>query len=290
MKQAKSDTRNRFDRPIFIISSPRSGSTLLFETLEEAPDLFTTGKESHRLIEGIPGLFPAERGWDSNRLTAADATDERIERLAGAFVEKLVDRSGAPPQGRFRMLEKTPKNALRIPFFNAAWPDSLFVYLHRDVRETLSSMMEAWVSGRFRTYPKLPGWQGPAWSLLLVPGWRQLNGRPLAEIVARQWAITTNQILDDLERIGTGRVIRVSYSQFLAKPMPVIEALAASLGLAWDRPLGADLPLSRTTVSRPGKDKWRQIERVIEAVLPIVEQADLRAKAFLDAARPLHVA
>ena len=188
------------------------------------------------------------------------------------------------------MLEKTPKNALRVSFFDAAWTDAMFVYLYRDVRETLSSMMEAWVSGRFRTYPQLPGWKGPAWSLLLVPGWRQLNGRPLPEIVASQWAITTNQMLDDLDRIGPGRVTSVCYAQLLAEPMPVIERLAASLDLTWDRALGADLPLSKTTVSRPGKDKWRQIERVIEAVLPIVEQADARAKAFLAAARPLHAA
>ena len=282
--------RERFDRPVFIISTPRSGSTLLFEIMQRAPGLYTTRKESHGLIERIPGLFPADRDWDSNRLTAADATAERVEALARGFLEDLSDRDGARPIARFRMLEKTPKNALRVPFFDAAWPDSMFVYLYRDVRETLSSMMEAWVSGRFRTYPGLPGWQGRAWSLLLVPGWRQLNGRPLAEIVARQWATTTNQILDDLTTIGAGRVNCVSYAQLLDQPMPVVEALAASLGLAWDCPLGADLPLSKTTLSKPGKDKWRQIERVIEAVLPIVEEADDRAKAFVEAARPLHAA
>lgn len=274
--------RTRFDRPIFIISTPRSGSTLLFETLEQAPGLYTTGKESHGRIERIPGLFPGERGWDSNRLTAADATDGRAEALAQGFLEDLSDRDGGRPTGRFRMLEKTPKNALRVPFFDAAWPDSMFVYLYRDVRETLSSMIEAWISGRFRTYPRLPGWQGPAWSLLLVPGWRQLSGRPLPEIVASQWAITTNQILDDLEGIGPERVTAVSYSRFLAMPTPVVERLAASLGIAWDRTLGAELPLSKTTVSKPAPEKWRRWEAEIEAVMPIVAEADAKARRFAE--------
>jgi hypothetical protein len=32
-----------FDRPVFVVCPPRSGSTLLFETLAQAPDLYTVG-------------------------------------------------------------------------------------------------------------------------------------------------------------------------------------------------------------------------------------------------------
>ncbi|MGA9827371.1 MAG: aspartyl/asparaginyl beta-hydroxylase domain-containing protein, partial [Rhodanobacteraceae bacterium] len=44
----------RFDRPVFIVSPPRSGSTLLFETLARAPDLYTVGGESHGRMEKLP--------------------------------------------------------------------------------------------------------------------------------------------------------------------------------------------------------------------------------------------
>ena len=50
------DGETQFDRPVFIISPPRSGSTLLFETLAHAPGVFTIGRESPALIEGLPGL------------------------------------------------------------------------------------------------------------------------------------------------------------------------------------------------------------------------------------------
>ena len=277
-----SSLRERFDRPVFIISSPRSGSTVLFDTLAQAPGLFSTGRESHGRIETVPGLSPADHGWSSNRLTAAHATPAAVEQLAAAFLQDLTDRDGMRPEGTFRMLEKTPKNALRVPFFDAAWPDSRFVYLYRDARETLSSMMEAWHSGRFRTYPRLPGWQGQAWSLLLVPGWRELDGRPLPEIVANQWAITTNQILDDLEGLPAERLTAVDYRQLLSSPQAAMEKLAGALDLDWDRILGRELPLSKTTVSRPREEKWREVQSIIESVWPIVEQAEERARAFVE--------
>jgi hypothetical protein len=177
-----------FDRPVFIVSPPRSGSTMLFETLARAPRLFTIGGESHQLIEGVPQLSPESRGFESNRLLAQDAAPEVIDTLRGRFHEALRDREDQrPPPGRpVRMLEKTPKNSLRVPFLARVFPEARFIYLYRDPRQVLSSMIEAWQSGRFRTYPQLPGWSGPAWSLLLIPGWRELIGRPLHEIVAAQ--------------------------------------------------------------------------------------------------------
>jgi hypothetical protein len=273
--------RNRIVRPIFIVSTPRSGSTLLFETLVNAPDLYSTGRESHARIERVADFHPRNRGWTSNRLTTADASQESVEVLAELFYAGLADRDGNAASGRVRMLEKTPKNALRVPFFDAAWPDSLFVYLYRDVRQTLASMIEAWSSRQFRTYPNLPGWTGQPWSLLLVPGWRELIGRPLPEIVAHQWATTTNILLDDLERLPRERVRAISHADFVGTPQDSTEALARSLDLGWDRQLSEKLPLSTTTLSRPDPEKWRRLEPLIDPVLPIVEAADARARRFL---------
>ena len=277
--------RDRFERPVFIVSPPRSGSTLLFETLARAPGLHTVGGESHWLIEDVPGLSPADRGWSSNRLTSADATPERVEQLASAFYRALQDREGRTAPDRVRILEKTPKNALRVPFFEAVFPDAMFVYLYRDVRPTLGSMLDAWVSGAFCTYPELPGWRGNPWSLLLVPGWERLIGQPLPVVVAHQWTTTTELLLDDLQKIPGERVTAVDQDAVLAAPQRTMETLTGALGLGWDRPLGSALPLSRTTLTPPASDKWRRHEPVIRSVWPIVEHADARARAFLETCR-----
>lgn len=274
--------RDQFDRPIFIVSTPRSGSSLFFQTLAQAPGVQTIGGESHSLIEQIAGLHPRARGWDSNRLSAADSSPQVAEAIAEQFFRSLRDRDGRPPRTRPVLIEKTPKNSLRVPFFDAIFPDARFLYLYRDPRETISSMMEAWNAGKFVTYPLLPGWMGTPWSLLLVPGWRNLIGLPLPEIVAHQWAITTELLLDALEDIPDERVLSASYAEFLAAPQAVMQGVCGALDLAWDRELGASLPLSPTVVSTPEPDKWRRNQAAIDAVWPIVEAADARAREVLE--------
>lgn len=278
-QRAPARSLQRFDRPIFIVSSPRSGSSLLFETLAQSPDLFTIGGESHAMVEGIAALHPASREWESNRLLADDATETIAENLAARFAAAAVDRNGrGPAAGRFRFLEKTPKNALRIPFLRAIFPDAFFIYLYRDERATISSMIDAWRSGRFVTYPELPGWQGYPWSLLLTPCWRDSIGRPLAEVAVRQWADATHMVLDDLEALPPESWCVASYDALIANPQEEIERLCAYVGVRWDRPLSAPLPPSRHTLTPPEKDKWERNAAELTPLLPLAEPVAARAR------------
>ena len=273
-----------FDRPIFIVSSPRSGSSLLFETLAKAPGLFTIGGESHGLMESIPPLTPDAQGWASNRVTAKDVPLEAVALLRERFASALKDRNGRPPATLpARMLEKTPKNALRIPFLVAAFPEARFIYLYRDPRPTLASMMEAWRSGKFRTYQP-PGWSGPDWSLLLTPGWRNLAGAPLNRIVASQWAETTRVLLDDLQALPKDRWTAIDYLDFIAGPQDMAIRLCGLLDLTWDDVLDANLPLAKNTLTPPSGQKWRVHADDVEAVWSMVADQASRARAVVSAA------
>jgi len=277
-----------FDRPVFIVCPPRSGSTLLFETLAQAPNVHTIGDESHQLIEGVPTLAPAARDFDSNRLEAADATPAVIGALRDSFFAALRDRAERRPVATapVRMLEKTPKNALRVPFLARVFPEARFIYLHRDPRPVLASMMEAWQSGRFRTYPNLPGWTGLPWSLLLVPGWRDLVGQPLPHIVAAQWERTTRILLDDLEQLPAGSWTVAQYDALVSDPHTEIRRLCAANGLGWDSVLPQTLPLSSYTVSAPDPAKWQRFATEIASVLPLISAQTGRAERL--AARSTH--
>jgi Sulfotransferase family/Aspartyl/Asparaginyl beta-hydroxylase len=270
--------RRRLDRPVFIVSTPRAGSTLLFETLWRSPSVFTPCGESHELIEGITGLHPAERDWESNRLTAADATPRVAAALEERFLAQLRARDGSstlPP--RVRMVEKTTKSLLRIPFLRALYPDALFIVLERDPYATIGSLLDIWRSGTMVSYPDLPGWEGPPWTLTLVPRWRETNGRPLEEIVAHQWSEGMRILLDDLEALDRASWCVASYETLIAEPQKEIERLCAFAGLAWDCQLTAPLPLSVSALTAPAPGKWRrnaaEIERVAGRIRPVAERA-----------------
>ena len=277
------DGADRFDRPVFIVCPPRSGSTLLFETLVGAPGVYTIGDESHALIEGVPGLAPAARGHESNRLLAADADAATATGLRQRFLDALRDRDGRPPAptGALRMLEKTPKNALRIPFLRAVFPGARFLYLHRDARAVLGSMIDGWNSGNFVMYPSLPGWDGPPWSFLLTPGWRALSGKPLADVVAAQWEAATRILLDDLQALDAQAWLGVDHDRFVADPAGEVERIRAWAGWDWDRAVGA-LPLSRYTLTPPDPEKWRRHEAALTprlaALAPLVARARAAAR------------
>lgn len=281
VSRAAGSAASKFDRPIFLVSSPRSGSSLLFETLAQARGLLTIGGESHAAIEEIESLHPRSRDWESNRLTAEDATPETVRRLTASFSARLRDREGRAPEPQangLRLLEKTPKNSLRVPFLAAAFPDALFVYLYRDPRETVSSLLDAWRSGRFVTYPDLPGWSGPPWSLLLVPEWHELEGAPLAEIAARQWSIATARLVEDLEALPAGSWCVASYDRLVAEPQAEIVRLCEFLELDWDREIQAPLPPSRHTLTSPEPEKWRHNAEELRPVLPLLEESAARAR------------
>jgi LPS sulfotransferase NodH len=267
-------------RPIIIVSPPRSGSNLLFETLSASPDLWTVGGESHRVIEGIPTLHPRARGWESNRLEAVDASAGIIHLVRRRFRAGLRDRDGVRPQvqsAELRLLEKTPRNVLRIHFLRKVFPAATFVYLYRNPAETMSSMLDGWRAGGYVSYPGLPGWTGLPWSFLLVPRWRALPPDELAQVVAHQWAVSTATLLEDLAAVPAEQRCVVFYRDLVDDPAAVISRLCDRLGLDWDRPITGSLPLSRTTLAPPAADKWRRNAAELEPMLAATRTVAARA-------------
>ena len=269
-----------YDRPVFIVAAPRSGSTMLFETLAENRELWTVGDESHHIIEGIAGLHPSARNYESNRLVAADAAGDVAATLRRGFGAQLRGHANLAwrdlhPTDRatpLRFLEKTPKNALRIPFLAAVFAGARFVFLHRNPRDNVSSLLDSWRSGRFVTYPDLPGWTGQPWSHLLIPGWRELIGGLLAETVVRQWRTTNEIILTDLEALPRDRWTVVEYDAFLADTPGELRRLCGFADLPYgprmDEMARRPLKASRYTLTAPSREKWRRNAGELATVLP----------------------
>lgn len=277
----------RFDRPVFIVSAPRSGSTLLYETLANNAQFWTLGGEGHRHVETIEALKPRNHDFESNRLTAQDATADTVAKLRANYLSSLRTIDGRPldhtaPE-TVRFLEKTPKNALRIPFFKAIFPDAKFIFLHREPQTNISAIIEAWRSGNFVTYRDLPGWTTQAWSLLLIPGWRELAQASLAEIATRQWRDTNEIIMSDLAALPSDDWC-MGYEDFLADPATELRRLCdfADVSFGAEMQTVATNPLkhSRFTLTPPNPGKWRKNEAMIAAFLNQTRDTARKLRSF----------
>ncbi len=221
------------DRPIFVVCPPCSGEGLLAAALFAAPGTWTAGDGPAALLAGAPELDAAGRA-DGDRLMAEHAAE------AGAAVrEQLVrryeslDMTGRPRDAEPRLFDAVPRNSLRIPFLDAVFDEPTFVYLSRRPADALAESFALWRSGEAVTHPDLDGWSGPPWSLLLVPGWPDLNGCELAEIVVEQWTRTASILLDDLAELPADRWCVADYDALLAEPEDEVQRLFRFLGVGW---------------------------------------------------------
>ncbi|MEM7569312.1 MAG: sulfotransferase [Pseudomonadota bacterium] len=257
-----------FDRPIIVVAAPRSGSTMLYELLSKHPDFWTLGGEGHAHIEGVKGLKPDYENRLSNRLKAENLTNQTGSAVLENFLLDMRDDKGrmlkdmAHGPNHFRFLEKTPKNALRIPFFDVLFKEARFVWLQRAPRGNISSIIDAWRSGKFVTYRDLPGWRTLPWSLALIEEWPALKTAPLGLIATQQWLSINNQIAADLRQLPANRWLSVRYEDVLADTPTSIKRI---LDFAEVDPkafpqeaLTGTIAPSQYTLTAPDKEKWRR--------------------------------
>lgn len=257
--------------PIFIVAAPRSGSTLLYETLGYHEQLMHYDDESHNIIESIPSLSIDAN--DSNHLNAEHATKSISQQLKAHFLTRL-DPKEISQKKQIKFLEKTPKNALRIDFLNAAFPNARFIYLFRQPHSNISSIIDGWKSGRFVTYPNLASWQGNhPWSFLLPKGWRDLPQNDLGTIANYQYATANQSIIDSLNKLENNKAMALSYEDFIEKPETCLQRICGFLDLPWsdnfEKAINSSngLAFSKYTLDAPSKDKWRRNKAILEPVL-----------------------
>jgi hypothetical protein len=247
-----------------------------------APGTFWQG------VNGVRRRLRANRLWQGikrrGRSTApgagvSSALPARGMSALGTLVR--VRNRLLPRPEAIRFLEKTPENCLRLPFLLALWPDARVIYLTRDARSNVNSLLEGWrqpylFPGYQVPQPlHIPGYSRERWAFTLIPGWRELASSPLEEVCAWQWIRCNEAVL--AHRDGTrGRVpyLQVRYEDLVAEPGPALRRIAGFLEVDYEAGLAAHAQrLPRiNVVSAPERDKWRRENpEAIARVLPLVE-------------------
>jgi Sulfotransferase family len=210
---------------LFVVGSPRSGTTFLASALGEQRDVVDLG-EVHAHKASIPELAALPVDEAAARLRR---TLERVRTLALAR--------------RLRGVEQTPETAFVLPAALRAYPEARVLHLIRDGRDVVCSLLErGWLSATRGGVDDagLPlGPQPRFW----VEAERRQEFRTASE--ARRAAWVWRSYVSAARGVRDERIVELRYEELadaagrLAPELGLDEGtLAASLGKMFDRSVG----------------------------------------------------
>ena len=298
----------KIKKPIIIIGCPRSGTSLLFTILSASKHLWSLYRESNDIWENFYKFTHKE--FKNELLTQEDLNEESKSFLLKEFHkysfnnyylgyvlrEYLLKNDSLKPLSmpilqanllyknllvkEYRLVEKTPKNCFRISFMNKLFNDCRFIFLKRDGRSNINSLIEGWKSNGKYIRMKNPsvslnikGYEGTGWNFVMPPGWENYINKPLEEVCAFQWISSNKATLEGLKDIGDDRKLFISYEDLSEDTYETIRLICNFAGI----PLSGNLrkisykPPEVNYVTKPQKEKWRKNARLIENIYPQIE-------------------
>jgi sulfotransferase family protein len=265
--------------PVFVIGCSRSGTTVTFETIAASGHFRHFDYEIPQFWNSLHG--PLNNGWASEAGEAADARPAHRNRARAYFYARL----GVGP-----VLDKTCINTLRVPYLHTLFPRAKFVFIQRDGRDNVSSMMDGWRLGRKDGAFGLTQFFGPSpvpvainggdfreWHFFLPPGWRNYNHASLEEVCAYQWLMANRLALDASHAIPAEQWIGLRYEDIFERPVEMFRDAFEHLEVPFDKRMEercASLAERPTSIIKgaPRRQKWKEHNpAAVERILPIIE-------------------
>lgn len=258
-------------KPLFLVCSMRSGSSLAAACLDEHPGIDYVGFELGRqwVIAGGIEMTGTGRQRDARcpPLEATDATVSHREHLPREFARLHAKRK---PGTRF--LNKNPHLWNKLPFLHAIFPDAGLIVASRDVRSTAASIKLLWERNYHRRGVRhyIPEQSGQCFELVTAttlqraPPDRIFPGGSLS-VLADFWLRIYETIERECHRFST--VVPLRARDLIADPTGTLNTVYAALELD-----PATAPFTRP-LDPTRNDRWRML-------LTTAERDDL--ESFVD--------
>ena len=268
--------------PVFVVGCSRSGTTVTYETLAACDRFLYFGWEVPQFWNSLHG--PLNNGWESEAAGAGDARPEHRDAALRYFYARL---------GAGRVLDKTCINVMRIPYLHALFPQAKFVFIQRDGRDNVSSMMDGWRVGRsdgrfeltqfFGDFPDtvaINGGEFREWSFFLAPGWRRYNQASLEEVCAFQWISANRMALEAKSQIPPAQWVHLRYEDIFERPVEMFRLAFEQLSVPFTPALEArcaNLQPTSVVSGKPKPQKWKEhhpeaIERILPTIAPLMRE------------------
>lgn len=264
------------DRPVIVLGCSRAGTTVVYKTLSESPELGTLQRETHDFWVDLHPLD--EKGWNTHALDATDATVQDRNIVARYFYSWT---------GKHRWVDKNNQNGLCVPYLHALFPDAIFVYVKRSPGDNINSLIEGWGkpekyatwSGVFPETVAVDQGRYTQWCFFLAEGWRDYLQSPIEEVAAFQYAAINRAIVDARKNVPASQWVEVFYEDLVRAPVAGYQKLYQDCGLAFTPAVRAHC---EQVLSKPydvfgeiGLDKWKggrnreKVARVLDRLAPV---------------------
>lgn len=265
---------------IFIVSSARSGSTILGEILDKHKDVVQWYEPYF--------IWDYKIGPKGNDLrTQSDVTDivvEYVRKEFNVFLKKSKKRV---------VVDKSPQNSYKIDFIYSIFPDAKFIHLTRDGRDVVHSVYRETINRRtavksqglifvlkeiysalsrqyywrnrlqaivyeFKTMHRLGNYFNKNKSLnkqigwgIRFPGWEKVHGK-VSDVVfsAMQWTEAEKYIEQSLKKIPNSNILQVRYEDLVEEPEISLKAIYQFMGLDYSESMGFGSVLNKNKIGQ----------------------------------------
>jgi hypothetical protein len=225
----------RLVAPIFLVGSPRSGTSLAVDLLATHPEV-ANWSEAGRLWDPVDYRNPeVDHYWPAERATPAQIA--RLHRWCEWYRCK---------EGKARFVNKHPRNSVRIGYLRRVFPDARFIHVIRDGRAVAASIRTQVRSRPRRAAQPLGGFCRP-------PGWRTLMREDPVLENALVWRAIVRHLRQESARLGSD-YREVRYETLCAEPRRVYAELFEFAGLPAGEAALAGIPAEPLARS----DAWRE--------------------------------
>lgn len=254
--------------PIFVIGSPRSGTTLVGKCLGAHPQIACADESTFML--NLWHLYSCWfKGQNSRQWKPLEGfVDEQTLLDSTRVFAESVFRSLAARQSKRVPLDHTPWYTGLVPFLAALFPKAKFVHVIRDGRAVAASLAHNYKSGRKWSGANVEQ-RAQLWSTLVQAGMR---GRTMA---------------------AEGRYFELRYESLCQEPVRELSKLLPALGLPYSDEVLKPLAVAHAGPSRPNAviGKFSKNQLVVRAfdqtTWPAGWGREMRARFLAVAAQPM---
>lgn len=201
--------------PVFVLSSPRTGSTLLRYVLDTHRAVCSPGElRLGRLCESLFLTLQRTLGQVENHPVAT--RDDVLVRRVREVVDGIMDEYRGLRNAHI-WCDKAPENLDHLKALELVYPEARYVCLHRDALDVAHSCLEVSRQG-FMTELSM---------------YAAADFRNLVAAMLESWIEKTRTLLD-FEREHPHRCFRIRYESLVREPAETLRPLFDFLNLDWE--------------------------------------------------------